>query len=221
MSLGAPLTLDVPYSDPSGFWVLALSRVLTSHKPDVLLPKEQAVLDEMPWAHRRSEWLAGRAAAKRLLTVAWGLAQNETEILPLESGAPRLWVKGQERPELTVNISHTHGYAVAVCAREPVGVDVCDDDDGRRLPRIARRVMSEGEAEACGAFDSVPHQAAVWAVKEAGLKLRIGGVFQPGARSVRLESLMPPRVADPSMRLFLFRLPEAAVAVALNAVTAK
>lgn len=217
MSLGALLPLDIAHTDPAGFSVLALSRVLTSPKPAALSPREQALLDEMPWPHRKAEWLAGRAAAKAVLQAAWGLSPAQVEILPLESGAPRLWVVGQERADLHLNISHTHGYAVAACAKEPVGIDVCDDDDGRRLPRIARRVMSEGEAEACGAFDSVPNQAAVWAVKEAGLKLRIGGVFQPGARSVRIESLSPPRVADPSMRLFLFRLPEAAVAVALNA----
>jgi|CXWL01.1.fsa_nt_gi phosphopantetheinyl transferase len=217
MSQAALLPLDVAHTDPAGFSVLALSRVLTSPKPRALSPKEQAIIDEMPWPHRRSEWLAGRAAAKSLLEAAWGFAPETVEILPLESGAPRLWISGQERTDLHLNISHTHGYAVAACAKEPVGIDVCDDDDGRRLPRIARRVMSEGEAEACGAFESVQSQAAVWAVKEAGLKLRIGGVFQPGARSVRIESLAPPRVADPSMRLFLFRLPEAALAVALNA----
>jgi hypothetical protein len=36
----------------------------------------------------------------------------------------------------------------------------------------------------------------------------------PGLRRVRVESLDPARVADPSMRVALFRLPHAAVAVA-------
>lgn len=216
MHPGIPLQLEKTHADPAGFWVLAFSRVLTSPKPAWLSPREQALLDDMPWPHRRAEWLAGRAVAKALIGDAWGFKADQVEILPLESGAPRLWIAGQERADLTLNISHTKSYAVAACAREPVGIDVCDDDDGRRLPRIARRVMSEGEAEACGAFRSVPNQAAVWAVKEAGLKLRIGGVFQPGARSVRLESLEPPRVADPSMKLFLYRLSDGALAVALN-----
>src|SRR5207302_9113776 len=69
-------------------------------------------------------------------------------------------------------------------------------EDGRRLPRIARRVLSPGEADACGAFTDDGSQAAVWALKEAVLKLRIGGVFSPGAKSVRVEALHPARVAD-------------------------
>ena len=54
----------------------------------------------------------------------------------------------------------------------------------------------------------------MWALKEAGLKLHGGGIFMPGLRSVRVESLEPARVADPSMQVALFRLPHAAVAVA-------
>ena len=77
--------------------------------------------------------------------------------------------------------------------------------------------MSEGEAEGCGAFTDDGTQAAVWALKEAVLKLRIGGVFSPGARSVRVESLTPARVANPDTRVELFRLPHGAVAVAVRA----
>jgi len=93
-------------------------------------------------------------------------------------------------------------------------VDACDDDDGPRLPRIARRVFDDGEAEACHAHASPATQAAVWALKEAGLKLHGGGILTPGLRSVRVESLEPARVADPAMQVALYRLPHAAVAVA-------
>jgi len=79
---------------------------------------------------------------------------------------------------------------------------------------MARRVFDDGEAEACHAHASAETQAAVWALKEAGLKLRGGGVLMPGLRSVRVESLEPPRVADPSTHVALFRLPHTAVAVA-------
>ena len=76
--------------------------------------------------------------------------------------------------------------------------------------------MSDGEAEECGAFGSVPSQAAVWALKEAVLKLRIGGVFSPGARSVRVMCLEPDaRVANEGVRVQLYRLPHGMVAVAV------
>jgi 4'-phosphopantetheinyl transferase EntD len=199
-----------------GAWVLAERRE-AGEVGVTLGPREQALLADMPWPLRRAEWLAGRRVAKRLLAAACGFTPERTEVLPLESGAPRVWVDGVARDDLVLTLSHTKGWAVAAVASARVGIDVCDDLDGPRLARIARRVFSPGEAEACGAMASAQTQAAVWALKEAGLKLRIGGVFDPGARSVRVESLAPPRVADVSMRVALLRLPDAAVALARDA----
>lgn len=180
-------------------------------------PKERALLAEMPWPLRRAEWLAGRRVAKRLLERAFQLPPERVEVLPLDSGAPRVFVDGEARADLVLNLSHTRGWAVAAASSTAVGIDACDDADGPRLERIGRRVFSEGEAEGCGAHASARTQAAVWALKEAGLKLRIGGIFDPGARSIRVVSLEPARVADPSVQVALLRLPSAAVAVAREA----
>jgi hypothetical protein len=54
----------------------------------------------------------------------------------------------------------------------------------------------------------------VWALKEAVLKLRIGGVFDPGASSVRVLALDPPRVANAGVSVELLRLPEGMCAAA-------
>lgn len=208
------MTPGVLEPDVLGAAVLAHER--EEGEPSVVLgPREQALLDEMPWPHRRAEWLHGRRVAKEVLQRAFGLEPSRTEVLPAPSEAPEVHVDGQRLPGVVINISHTRRYAVAAAARFPVGVDVCDDEDGQRLPRIARRVMSPGEAEECGAFSSIPAQAAVWAFKEAVLKLRIGGVFSPGARSVRVVSFEPPKVANEGVRVMLLRLPHGAVAVAV------
>lgn len=180
-------------------------------------PREQALLADMPWPIRRAEWLAGRRVAKRLLQLAFQLPPERVEVLPLESGAPRVHVDGVARPDLVLNLSHTREWAVAAASTSPVGIDACDDADGPRLERIGRRVFSDGEAEQCGAHDSARSQAAVWALKEAGLKLRIGGIFDPGAKSVRVLSLEPARIADPTVQVALLRLPSAAVALAREA----
>jgi phosphopantetheinyl transferase len=180
----------------------------------VLGEAERALLADMPWPLRRAEWLAGRRVAKRLLQQSLGFDPARTQVLPLESGAPRISVDGVERTDLVINLSHTKGWAVAAVATGRVGIDVCDDVDGERIARIARRVFSEGEAEACGAFESRETQASVWALKEAGLKLFIGGVFDPGARAIRVVSLTPPQViSTPVMQVALLRLPDAALAV--------
>jgi len=215
VTVGRPLLAGALEPDALGAKLLAHER--QDGEPAVVLgPREQALLATMPWPHRRSEWLHGRRVAKELLHLGFGLDPARTEVLPAESEAPEVWFDGARRTGLVINISHTKRYAVAAASAFAVGVDVCDDEDGRRLPRIARRVMSEGEGDACGAFTNEGTQAAVWALKEAVLKLRIGGVFQPGAKSVRVESLAPARVANPDTRVELFRLSHGAVAVAVG-----
>ncbi|MDP2273815.1 MAG: 4'-phosphopantetheinyl transferase superfamily protein [Archangium sp.] len=216
MRPGVPLEPGV-VQQVLGAWVLAERR--EPGEVEVTLGEaERALLAEMPWPLRRGEWLAGRRVAKRLLQQAMGFEPSRTQVLPLESGAPRVSFDGVPRTDLVINLSHTKGWAVAAVAPSRVGIDVCDDVDGERIARIARRVFSEGEAEACGAFASRETQAAVWALKEAGLKLFIGGVFDPGARAIRVESLTPPRVvAQPAMQVALLRLPDAALAVSRDA----
>ncbi len=216
MKPGVPLEPGV-VTQVLGAWVLAERR--EPGEVEVTLGEaERALLADMPWPLRRCEWLAGRRVAKRLLEQALGFAPSCTQVLPLESGAPRVSIDGVPRTGLVINLSHTRGWAVAAVATSRVGIDVCDDVDGERIARIARRVFSEGEAEACGAFESRETQAAVWALKEAGLKLFIGGVFDPGARAIRVESLEPPRVvANPAMQVALLRLPDAALAVSRDA----
>ena len=220
MQPGAPLEVDTlveirmePSPTPAGF-AFVQTRV-RGVEPEVLLgERERAVFDELKkWPLRRSEWLAGRCVGKALLSRALGLEAGRVEILPKDSGAPALFVDGLERTDLVLNLTHTNAYAAAAVAPEPIGVDLCDLVDGRRLERIGRRVFSEGEVEACGAHRSTATQASVWAIKEAVLKLRIGGVFDPGARSVRVVSLEPPTVAD-GTRVVLYRLPEAMLAMA-------
>lgn len=199
-------------------WVLAEAR--EAYEVAVHLgPQERAVLDEMPWPLRRGEWLAGRRAAKRVLEAAFGWAPERTQILPLESGAPSVWVDGALNADVVLNLSHTKSWAAAAVSTGRVGIDVCDDRDGPRLARIAERVLNPGEAESSGALQSPQQGAAVWALKEAGLKLFIGGVFDPGARAIVVESLSPPRVKAPvPMRVALLRLPDAALAIARDAV---
>jgi phosphopantetheinyl transferase len=214
---GRPLTPGLLERSAFGATLLALPR--SDARVQVELgPRELDVLQTFKdWPLRDAEWRAGRQVAKEVLRQGFGIAPSRVEILPAESGAPVLYVDGAVQQALFLNVSHTPHWAVAVVAPFPVGIDVADDEDGARLPRIARRVFSEGEAEECGAHDSVANQAAVWALKEAGLKLHIGGVFSPGARSIRVVCLDPPRVADPTLAVELYRLSDAAVAIAREA----
>lgn len=210
--VGPPLLPGLPAETHLG-WVLALERSAVT-PPLALSKREEAIRDEYTqYPHRLREWSWGRLALKTLAAKVLGLRPGDVEVLRRESGAPELHVGGKASP-LFASLSHTRRYAVAAVSLTRVGVDVADDEDGARLPKIAKRVMSDGEAAACGAFRTVRHQAGVWAIKEAVLKLREGGVFDPGAKSVRVESLVRARVADQSAAVWLLRLPDGAVALA-------
>ena len=157
------------------------------------------------WAPRRDEWIAGRRAGARSSRPSRS-RPGGWRFFRARPASPRCTSTARARGSAREHQPPRH-CAVAAVSLAPVGVDACDDEDGPRLPRMARRVFDEGEAEACHAHASPETQAAVWALKEAGLKLHGGGILMPGLRTVRVESLEPPRVADPSMRVALYRLP--------------
>jgi phosphopantetheinyl transferase len=179
-------------------------------------PNEAAIYRAFPYEPRAAEWLAGRRTAKALLRAVYDLAPEEVEILPEPTDAPMVHVDGQRRPDLRLSLSHTLTYAAAAIAEQPVGVDLCDLADGRRIRRIAQRVLSEGEAEATGALESEARGALVWALKEAGLKVDVGGIFTPGAKAIRVLSLDPVRLANPGLEAAAWWLPLGTLGLALR-----
>src|SRR5437868_13699573 len=70
--VGRPLSIATLEPDALGAHLLAHERQAT--EPAVTLgPREQALLDAMPWPHRRNEWLHGRRVAQELLERAFAL----------------------------------------------------------------------------------------------------------------------------------------------------
>jgi phosphopantetheinyl transferase len=196
-------------------WVLVLER--TQEMPQVVLgPQEQKMLDGMPWPRRRNEWLWGRFGLKTLVQHVLNLPPESVQIIPLETGAPVLLEKGLRRAEF-VSLSHTLHFTAAALSEHPVGIDVCEIKDGPRMVTLASKVFTGGEAEAIGAHRSAHHQAAAWAIKEAALKLRQGGVFVPGVKSIRIASLQPPILVDASRHIDTLWFEKAVVAVASEA----
>lgn len=177
--------------------------------------RERAVLAALAHPVRRSEWIAGRRAAKRVLGERFGTTPDRVEVLPDADGRPVVQVDGAPRPALRLSISHSGAWAAAACAEVALGVDVCLLSDGARLGRVAPRVFSPSEAEALGALQSEERGAAAWAVKEACLKASGGGVFRPGARSIRLHSLLPPTLERTDLSATVWCLPGAVLALAL------
>jgi phosphopantetheinyl transferase len=133
------------------------------------------------------------------------------ELLPQEEGPPLLLYEGKPLQGGRLSVSHTASYVGVAFAPFAVGLDICDEADAPRIARIAHRAFLDDEAALC---ESPQHFAALWALKEAALKMQGGGVFRPGLSSVRVARLFPPTLAFPRVELRLHVLEEAFVALA-------
>ena len=100
---------------------------------DVLSEREQAYYDMLKLPKRKTEWLGGRIALKKVVTQCTPYAFKQIEVLPQEkSGKPQLVLDGKS-PNLPFSITHSHGYAVAAVAPQAryIGID---------LEKVAHRI---------------------------------------------------------------------------------
>jgi phosphopantetheinyl transferase len=136
-------------------------------RPELLSRRERDELDRLRYrGGRRDEWIAGRLAARRLLTRRLGAEAADVDVVADPAGAPR--VTGSTAP-LAISLSHD-GDRVAVAlapGRGRVAVDVCARAHARRLPAILARLRVAGDH---------PDACAIWAALECALKLRGLGV---------------------------------------------
>ncbi len=170
------------------------TRVRVVHERDVpdagawLDPVETATLADLRVPKRRSDWLRGRWAAKRLLAEWAGLeasfagleaspaALARIGIRPAPDGAPEALMDGAPGPVLS--ISHSGPWAAAAVADDgPLG---CDLEEIRELDdatvdlfftEAERRVIRSRPTAAARADQTV----LLWSAKESALKaLRTG-----------------------------------------------
>lgn len=133
---------------------------------EVLTEQEQSFYQTLRVPKRRTEWLGGRLALKRLVAKAEHIHLTQVEILPQPEGKPGVCVCGQNWPG-AFSISHSHGFAVAA-------LDTQADYIGIDLEKIEHRI----EAWKTGFFH--PEEltgtgdeflTALWTQKEAVVKL--------------------------------------------------
>ena len=180
----------------------------------VLSNSELAVFEKLRVRKRAYEWLSGRMAAKE----AWRRRRAPTRhhvrlpditVLNDESRAP--YIEGD--PTLTLSISHSHEYAVAVLAPFKIGVDV---------ERIESRPGSLGTYFCSGEERSVLDAAVgrsadlmtrFWTRKEAVAKLlKLGGALDfRGINTLPDEIVLP----DATIKLLSARHADYWIAIAL------
>lgn len=133
----------------------------------VLSQRENAFFQTLKLPKRKTEWLGGRLALKRVVSKYTRMSLQAIEILPhAENGKPQLLIGG-ERSRLPFSITHSNGYAVAAIAPQAqyMGID---------LEKIAPRINAWKQdffhpTELIGEGDEF--LTTLWTQKEALLKL--------------------------------------------------
>ncbi|WP_339109596.1 4'-phosphopantetheinyl transferase superfamily protein [Thioclava sp. GXIMD4216] len=143
---------------------------LRSLAAKVLSPPEHDLWHSFGQHKKQREWLAGRLAAKIALRRQMPrLGPLRTlSLLPREGrSGPVAGPQGWQ-----VSLAHSGAYALAACARHPLGVDIETRTTFR--PEILPYFLSTTERDLLGPLPpDDPRLPVLWAVKEAVLKTRL------------------------------------------------
>ena len=133
----------------------------------ILSLREETYYQTLRFPKRRTEWLGGRVALKRVVAHQLCLSDlAQIEILPQENGKPQLLVE-QTPLMLAHSITHSHGFAVAAVSPEGtlLGIDLEKID--HRMDAWKRDFFHPDELTS-GGDDFL---TALWTQKEALVKL--------------------------------------------------
>jgi 4'-phosphopantetheinyl transferase EntD len=135
-----------------------------------LTSRERREYDALPHAARRRDWLAGRYAAKRAISIRWNVAPDAIELAAAPGAAPRAFVRSRADrwaplPD-RLTIAHRDGVAIAAAfpSRALVGVDI------ERIAEVSLLelgyITSAPERERLRGIDPT----LIWILKEAAWK---------------------------------------------------
>lgn len=176
-----------------------------------LLPEERVVFSGFSLAKRRTEWLAGRIAAKDAALVMMAATDRDLKRLAVlndEHGRPFLNAACSGNCRLPdISISHSGTQAVAVAAWKPCGIDV--QAITPQLARVRERFVSQQEEELMASIIGDPAQSLfglgiMWAAKEA-LRKVFGVLPLPGFHDFSLARVK----GDPRQMVELYFVTEA------------
>ena len=149
---------------------------------------------------RKIEWLAGRIAAKcaglQLQNndekICWGKKQwHQLQIAADSSGKPFvIWSAMKSSTPVSISISHSRAFAIAIAARENCGVDIQQVTPA--VERVEKRFVTREEKNILEEIaDLYGRRAALtllWSAKEA-VKKASAGAIHPGFLDISLNSL--------------------------------
>ncbi len=146
---------------------------------ELLSPKELLIFKKLKNEKRKRDWLAGRLAAKELLSASCQVPLGQIELYHSPAGGPCFRVLNDQLSaishQLNISIAHSHGYGLCGLAHTQedgyIGVDL---EKIRPLsPAVQRRFLTRAETKQIKRqFAGVESEGAVlfWALKEAAFK---------------------------------------------------
>lgn len=133
----------------------------------ILSLREQAYYRTLRFPKRRTEWLGGRVALKRVVARQLCLSDlTQIEILPQENGKPQLLVE-QKPLTLAHSITHSHDFAVAAVSGESALLGIDLEKITHRIEAWKRDFFHPNELTS----DGDDFLTALWTQKEALVKL--------------------------------------------------
>jgi len=149
---------------------------------------------------RKIEWLAGRIAAKcaglQLQNndekICCGKKQwHQLQILADSSGKPVvIWSAMESSSSVSISISHSKDFAIAIAARENCGIDIQQVTPA--VERVEERFVTSEEknilAEIADLYGRRAALTLLWSAKEAVKKASAGAIL-PGFLDISLNSL--------------------------------
>ncbi len=158
---------------------------LTTHS--MLSPEERERAAAMGAAEARTRFTSARVALRRILGDYLGCTPQSVPIRCRPDGKPELSAPSDM---LRFNLSHARQHAlVAVSYSREVGVDIECERAISNLERLARRVLTEGEARWLGEapeMETTGRFLGLWTRKEALAKAWGAGIFRSSIREVEL-----------------------------------
>ncbi len=154
------------------------AQILRSHSLESLLSKnELKKFESLVSPSRKKDWLAGRIAAKWLLSkwlkshFAITLGPNEIEILNKKNGVPKVRVVGKKdlSRNISISISHENGLAVSAATfNGKVGVDLARCRVIKR--ELQQYYLNDEERSEAKKHFGAEGPLLYWTIKEAYLK---------------------------------------------------
>lgn len=136
-----------------------------------LTAAERQAWAAVPWSERRSDWRAGRVAAKRAAAGALGLDDpTRVALVPLTGGVPRIALRGpfgtHRVVPLALSLTHRSGRAAAAATTEPGALGIDLELAGQVRAAHAGYYLSRAERALAGWYGLT----ALWTLKEAAWK---------------------------------------------------